>query len=359
MLDQNLFNGCFNKKRIFITGHTGFKGSWLTKILIDLGAEIMGYALEPSEDKNIFSDLKLDNKINHRIGDIRDEENLFSNINIFQPEIVFHLAAQPLVRLSYEDPINTFSTNILGSANLLNSVAKIDCIKALVYITSDKCYENFGWNYGYRENDVLGGIDPYSASKAAAEIIFSSYLRSYYQQREGFGAASARAGNVIGGGDWSKDRIIPDCIKSIIENKPVFIRNPNATRPWQHVLEPLSGYLLLAQKLLEDPKKYSSSFNFGPSTNEEMSVDEVAKKLFFILEKGELKYDLQDNSKVHEASLLQLNYDKANKLLGWKPNWNVDNTIRHTADWYKAFLKNENMLEITQNQIYNFFGEQS
>jgi CDP-glucose 4,6-dehydratase len=351
-------NNIFSGKKVFITGHTGFKGSWLAFILHELGADVMGFGLKPAGPVNHFDLLKLDQKIKHVVGDIRDTSYFADTLNKFQPEFVFHLAAQALVRPSYDDPVTTFSTNVLGSVNLLDAVRKCDSVRSLVYITSDKCYENVEWIWGYRENDLLGGRDPYSASKAAAEIAFSSYARSYFEQRPMLGAASTRAGNVIGGGDWAVDRIIPDCIRAIEAGEPVKLRNPVATRPWQHVLEPLAGYLLLASRLYEDPKKWGGSWNFGPSTNEVRTVKNVADVIVGHIGKGRVEV-VESKTQVHEARLLQLNCDKAHQLLGWYPRWSVDKTLEATALWYKSIMNGGNAEEITRSQIREFFQERT
>jgi len=355
MADMKKVFNVFKGRRVFITGHTGFKGSWLAYILHRSGADVMGFSLPPSGDKNNFSLLKLDKKVRHVIGDIRDFSHLNESLTKFQPEFVFHLAAQALVRSSYDDPVDTFSTNIQGSVNLLESVRQSNSVRSLVYITSDKCYENVEWIWGYRENDPLGGRDPYSASKAAAEIVFSSYERSFFNSNPELGVASARAGNVIGGGDWAVDRIIPDCIRSIELNKPILLRNPNATRPWQHVLEPLSGYILLASKLYENPIEYGGSWNFGPSVNEKVfTVKSVADILIKHIGKGIINID-KSNSDHHEAQLLQLNCDKANKLLNWHPNWGTEQALKATALWYKSFIKGQDVEKFTLSQIEDYF----
>jgi CDP-glucose 4,6-dehydratase len=345
-------------KRVFITGHTGFKGSWLAFILHDLGAKVMGYALPPASMVSHFDLLGLDKKINNVYSDIRDKVGLLEAMIDFQPEFVFHLAAQALVRVSYENPVETFSTNVVGSVNLLDAVKNCSSVRALVYITSDKCYENVEWVWGYRENDLLGGHDPYSASKAAAEIAFSAYARSFFAQRPLLGAASTRAGNVIGGGDWAIDRIIPDCVRAIEAGEPLRLRNPGATRPWQHVLEPLSGYLLLASKLYQNPKKWEGAWNFGPSTQEVRTVKEVAEMIVSQLGKGRIE-EIQSPTQVHEANLLQLNCDKAHQLLGWYPRWRVDKTLEATAIWYKKVMDGYGAEKITRAQIYEFFSEWS
>ena len=349
----NIFKG----KRVFITGHTGFKGSWLTMLLKQLGAEIKGYALNNVSSPNHFDLLDITNDIDHVVGDVRDFESLQSSILSFKPEFVFHLAAQALVINSYEDPIETFSTNIMGSTNLLESIRNCDSVKSLVYITSDKCYENLEWDYGYRENDKLGGHDPYSASKAGAEIVFSAYRRSFFNNSHKLGVGSARAGNVIGGGDWSQNRIIPDCIRSIENNIPILLRNPVATRPWQHVLEPITGYLFLAYALYRLPKYYSGSWNFGPSLSETRTVKEVAETIIKYYGKGELEISSLNNQN-HEAQLLQLNCDKANHQLSWSPRWKVDETLKYTTEWYKSLNNNEEANNITSNQIREYFKEE-
>jgi CDP-glucose 4,6-dehydratase len=344
----------FHGRKVFITGDTGFKGSWLAFLLHESGAEVMGFSLPPVGDLNLYKLLCLNKKIKHIEGDIRDVNHITKSIENFRPEFVFHLAAQALVRPSYDDPTETFSINVLGSVNLLDAVRKCDSIRSLVYITSDKCYENVEWIWGYRENDQLGGRDPYSASKAAAEIVFSSYERSFFQLRPLLGAASARAGNVIGGGDWAVDRIIPDCIRAIQSGEPVRLRNPNATRPWQHVLEPLAGYLLLATRLFDEPNRFGGSWNFGPSTQEVRTVKSVADTIVGYIGKGNVEV-VESSTQVHEARLLQLNCDKAQQLLGWRPRWNVEKTLEATALWYKTVMNGGDVEYITRSQIHEFF----
>jgi CDP-glucose 4,6-dehydratase len=349
---KNIFNG----KRVFITGHTGFKGSWLAYILSEIGADVMGFALTPGTVLSHFDLLHLDSKIKHVVGDIRDAPLLASAILKFQPEFVFHLAAQALVRPSYIDPAATFSTNVMGSVNLLDAVLLCNSVRSLVYITSDKCYENVEWIWGYRENDRLGGHDPYSASKAAAEIIFSTYAQSFFSKRASLGAATARAGNVIGGGDWAVDRIIPDCIRSIQAGEPIRLRNPGATRPWQHVLEPLGGYLLLAARLFEEPQRWGGSWNFGPSTQEVRTVQNVAEIIIGHLGKGHIQIS-ESHMQPHEARLLQLNCDKAQQLLNWYPRWHADEALEATAKWYESQINGDDMEQVTRSQIYTFFSE--
>jgi len=357
MLTLQTLEQSFSGKRVLLTGHTGFKGSWLAFILNEVGAEVTGLALPPVSAPNHFDLLKLDRKINHVVADIRDTAVVTKTVKDFQPEFVFHLAAQALVRPSYDDPVATFSTNVMGSINLLEAVRQCETVRSLVYITSDKCYENFEWIWGYRENDQLGGRDPYSASKAAAELAFSTYSRSFFEYRPKLGAASTRAGNVIGGGDWAVDRIIPDCIRAIQADQPIRLRNPLASRPWQHVLEPLAGYLLLAARLYEEPKKWGGTWNFGPSTQEVRTVKNVAEAIVGHIGKGRIEV-VESQKQVHEAHLLQLNCDKAQQLLGWYPRWNVEKTLEATALWYKSHMNGGKAEAITVAQINEFFSEQ-
>lgn len=343
-------------KKVFVTGHTGFKGTWLTYLLNMVGAKVTGFALPPEPGPSHFEMLNMRSKIRHIEGDIRDAKALTAALNEAEPEFVFHLAAQALVKQSYADPAGTFSTNVMGSVNLLDAVKQCASVRSLVYITSDKCYENVEWVWGYRENDALGGRDPYSASKAAAEIVFSAYVRSFLYARTDMGAATTRAGNVIGGGDWAADRIVPDCIRAIGKEGVIQLRNPNATRPWQHVLEPLSGYLLLGAKLRVNPQQFNGSWNFGPSTVEVRTVHDVAKSIVQFLGKGRIEVDSSQIHQ-HEANLLQLNCDKAHQLLNWHPRWNVDKTLAATAQWYKVILDGGNAEDITCAQLKDYFPE--
>ena len=345
----------YHGKRVMVTGHTGFKGSWLTFLLKESGAEVAGYALPPEHAGSHFERLRLAKAIHHVEGDVRDGAKLAAAMRDFSPEFVFHLAAQALVRRSYADPRVTFETNVLGSVNLLEAVRTCDSVKSLVYITSDKAYENVEWLWGYRENDRLGGHDPYSASKAAAEIVFSSYARSFFAQRPEFGAASTRAGNVIGGGDWAEDRIVPDCIRALQDGVPIRLRNPGATRPWQHVLEPLSGYLLLGARLRGDPAGHAGAWNFGPAAGGVRTVRDVAERIIACFGKGAIE-TVTGDGKRHEARLLQLNCDKAHQLLGWQPRWDFEATVDATALWYKEVLAGADAAEITRAQMRNYFS---
>ena len=349
-------NNFFKDKRILITGDTGFKGSWLALWLNILGAKVYGYALPPVTETAHFSLLNLKNEITHFNGNLLDFDKLVNVFQKVQPEIVFHLAAQALVRYSYNEPKLTFDTNFSGSVNILEAIRQTSSVKSLIYVTSDKCYKNKEWIWGYRENDELGGHDPYSASKAAAEIVFSSYKDSFFSKNKTIGIASVRAGNVIGGGDWALDRIIPDCIRSIQSKEPIEIRNPLATRPWQHVLEPLSGYMRLAQKLYEEPVLFSGSWNFGPGIQSIKTVKELSNKTIEIFGKGSIFIGQVDKNK-HEAGLLLLNCDKSNHQLGWIPVWNFDQTMIHTIEWYKNFLNGKNPKELSLKNIYQYMED--
>lgn len=343
----------FKGKRVLVTGDTGFKGSWLSLWLRELGAEVVGYALPPERPDDHFNLLGLDRLIHHVDGDIRDEVNLRRVFDEFKPEFLFHLAAQALVRFSYEQPKLTFDTNVAGSVNILEMARTIDSVRVLVYVTSDKCYRNHEWVWGYRENDELGGHDPYSASKAAAEIVFSAYMDSYFSGMGHLGAATVRAGNVIGGGDWALDRIVPDSIRALREGCPITMRNPVSTRPWQHVLEPLSGYLLLASKLWESPKRYEGAWNFGPRSESIRTVRDLAESVTAAWGGGEVQVASSHNAP-HEAGLLHLNCDKAHHLLGWRPQWDFDRTVGETVGWYREVIAGVPALGVSKGQIQSY-----
>lgn len=351
-----MFNNIYKNKRVLITGHSGFKGSWLTLWLKSLGANILGYSLEPDTNPSMFKELKIHNDCQNVFANILDEKELNKTFEEFQPEIVFHLAAQPLVRLSYSKPKLTYETNIIGTLNVLEAARNCNSTKAFVNVTTDKCYENKEQHYYYKESDALGGHDMYSSSKGCAEILSSSYRRSFLGEENSFALATARAGNVIGGGDWAEDRLIPDCIKSINNNEKIEIRNPLAIRPWQFVLEPLSGYLLLGQKLLEQNKKYADCFNFGPSENSLLNVEEIAKKIIKYYGHGEISINKKDD--LHEANLLMLNIEKSKKYLSWEPTLDTEEAIKDTVEWYKHFyLKDVDIYNFTLSQIKNFEGK--
>ena len=345
----------FRGKRVLITGHTGFKGSWLALWLGELGAEVTGYALPPKRADDHFNLLGLEKRIRHLEGDVRDGEHFSRVCREIEPEIVFHLAAQALVRLSYTSPKLTFDTNVLGGVNVLEAARAMKSLRALVFITSDKCYSNKEWVWGYRETDELGGRDPYSASKAAAELVFASYQDAFFSRQASLGAATTRAGNVIGGGDWAEDRIVPDCILALRANKAIVLRNPKATRPWQHVLEPLSGYLVLAAELLRNPQAGGGAWNFGPTGNAIRTVEDVARGIVRRWGSGEVVVD-PPLDPPHEAGLLHLSIDKAIHHLGWHPRWTFEETLDHTVNWYKMVLAGRPAHEVSRGQIKEYMG---
>ncbi|MFW5850870.1 MAG: CDP-glucose 4,6-dehydratase [Bacteroidota bacterium] len=334
----NLFGGVYSGKRVLVTGHTGFKGSWLIHWLYLMGADVYGFALESLGEPNHFMWAP---PVHSIIGDIRDEKKIARVCAEIKPDIVFHLAAQALVRDSYDNPVETFSSNVMGTTHVLEACRNTQSVKAVVVVSSDKCYENREWIWGYRENDPMGGFDPYSASKGCTELVTASYRNSFFNSKD-YGTkhtvlvASARAGNVIGGGDWAKDRLVPDIVKAASLEKSVFIRNPLATRPWQHVLEPLSGYLTLGWRLLEGKTEYADAWNFGPDQESNLRVNEIVKRAQKEWSTIQTKYS-KNKADVHEANLLMLDCSKANKLLKWKSVWNIDETIRNTIRWYKNF----------------------
>lgn len=351
----------YNGKRVFVTGHTGFKGGWLTSWLLKLGADVAGYSLSVPTEPNFYGICDLKSKILSTCGDIRDFSLLKTELENFQPEIVFHLAAQPLVRASYRAPLETFETNIIGTANLLEACKTVSSIRSVVIVTSDKCYENTNLSKAFKEGDPMGGHDPYSSSKACAELVFRSYLKSffnpqnYHEHRKG--VASARAGNVIGGGDWAEDRLIPDCITHLNENRFIPIRYPFAIRPWQHVLDPLYGYLLLAMRLYSDGKNFASSWNFGPELKDCKPVEWIVN---YIVKKWGAKASWEHvrGNHLHEAFFLRLDCSKAKKQLEWKPFFNLKTALEKTVEWYSAYYRgNIDMFSLTQQQI-GFYEKQ-
>lgn len=334
------FSDFYRGKKVLVTGHTGFKGSWLSLWLLELGAEVVGLGLDPYTDRDNFNLCKLSNKMIDIRGDIRDVKLLQRIFREHQPEIVFHLAAQPLVRESYERPVETYEVNVMGTIHVLEAIKASDSVKVGVMITTDKCYENKEQIWGYREDDPMGGYDPYSSSKGAAEIAISSWRRSFFNpdrfSEHGKSIASARAGNVIGGGDWAKDRIVPDCIRAIEAGLPIRIRNPKAVRPWQHVLEPLSGYLLLGMKMWSEPTKYCQAWNFGPGVESVSTVWDVARLIVEQYGEGSVE-DVSQAGDLHEAGLLNLDVSKARTFLGWKPKLDVSCAVKMIVDWYKSY----------------------
>jgi CDP-glucose 4,6-dehydratase len=349
-----MFNKIYHNRKVLITGHTGFKGSWLALWLSQMGAHVTGYSLQPPTEPNHFQ--LLDLNINSVIADIREADKLKQVFVEQQPEIIFHLAAQAIVRRSYKDPVETFSSNVLGTVNVLEAARACSSVRAIVIVTSDKCYENKEWPWGYRENDALGGYDPYSASKGCAEIVTNCWRNSFFNPKD-YNAkhstllASTRAGNVIGGGDWASDRLIPDIMRAVHQNEKVKIRNPKATRPWQHVLEPLSGYLLLGQKLLEGRKEFADAWNFGPSEEENVSVGEIVVQVKSVWPK--IDYEIhQTPDQPHEAGLLHLDCSKARTKLRWIPAWTGNDAVVKTAQWYRAFYESNTIQSLENLKLY-------
>ena len=342
----------WNGKKVLITGHTGFKGSWLSLWLQMLGANVVGYALKPPSTINLF---KLANVAENMIsitGDIREQAYLQTVIEQYKPDIIFHMAAQSLVRDSYSAPLETYMTNIMGTANLLEAVRQTDYVRVIVNVTSDKCYENQEWIWGYRENDPMGGYDPYSSSKGCAELITAAYRQSFFKNTQ-VALATARAGNVIGGGDWAKDRLIPDIMNAIMDKKPVIIRNPSAIRPWQHVLEPLHGYLILAEKLWQDGSAYSEGWNFASDEDDAKSVQWIVKQLTQMWADN-ASWELNKQEQPHEAQYLKLDCAKAKAKLGWHPKWSLDIALENIVHWYQAYKNKEDMNQVTLSQIQSY-----
>lgn len=342
-------------KKVFLTGHTGFKGSWLALWLASMGAKVTGYALPPSTNPNLFSLLGIDSLIEKSyIADIRDLGSLQRAMSKARPEVLIHMAAQPLVRYSYAHPVETYATNVMGTVHVLECARSIDTLRSTVIVTTDKCYENKERAWGYREDEPMGGVDPYSNSKGCAELVVSAYRQSYFSKNNCVNRiASARAGNVIGGGDWSEDRLIPDAIKAFERNLPLAIRNPKSIRPWQHVFEPLSGYLILAQKLYEQGSEFSSGWNFGPQDDDHRTVQEVIE---FLIDRwnGPALWKKEDADQPHEANLLKLDCTKAHTHLGWMPKWGLELAIQKIVDWQNAYQAKENMLEVSLSQINQY-----
>lgn len=353
----DIFNDFYRGKRVLITGHTGFKGSWLAVWLHALGAEVVGVGLDPATDRDNFVLTGIGSKISADIrADIRDRGRMKEIFEQYRPEIVFHLAAQPLVRLSYDIPVETYETNVMGTINVMEAIRATDSVKVGVMITTDKCYENKEQIWGYRENEPMGGYDPYSSSKGAAEIAIASWRRSFFNpeayDRHGKAIASVRAGNVIGGGDWALDRIIPDCIRALESGQPIDIRSPKAIRPWQHVLEPLGGYMLLASKMWDNPTAYCEGWNFGPNPESISTVWEVATRVIDNYGSGTLR-DLSDPNALHEAKLLMLDISKAKFRMGWEPRMDIAQTVKLTTDWYTRYRSEDpHALCLSQIQEY-------
>ena len=343
-------------RRVLVTGHTGFKGAWLCLWLQKLGASVAGYALPASADQSLFALARVGDHLRSVLADVRDRRQLAECVASFDPEVIFHLAAQPLVRDSYQQPIETYEVNVLGTAHLLESVRQSRSCLAVVVITSDKCYENKEWVWGYRETDRVGGHDPYSSSKACAELVTAAYRTSFFESDSRtpiVAVASARAGNVIGGGDFARDRLVPDVLAASRGGKALRIRNPDAVRPWPHVLEPLSGYLRLAELLCSDPRSFSGSWNFGPGASDARPVRWIVERLAQYLD-GELRWHVDAEQGPHEARLLMLDSSKAHACLGWRPRWRLAQALQAVAEWHKACLRNESLHDVTLRQILEY-----
>lgn len=351
----------YQGRTVLVTGHTGFKGSWLALWLESLGAKVIGYSLDPPTDPSVFQVTGLSERIIDIRGDILDANKMFETVKKYRPEFIFHLAAQPLVRYSYVNPLDTFNVNIIGTANILEAIRLSQIPTTCVCITSDKCYENREWDYAYRENDPLGGYDPYSASKGAAEIVIASYRNSFFNANHPnqlVSLSSARAGNVIGGGDWAQDRIVPDSVRTLVKKNPVEIRNPQAIRPWQFVLDPLFGYLWLALKMKENPKVYADAWNFGPNHSNAVDVRTLIEKILIEWGSGTWKKMSQNEIAPHEASYLKLDIAKSMTRLGWRPVYDIDEAIQKTIAWYKQFYSGDGeMNEFSQEQIWKYLED--
>lgn len=347
-------------KRVFVTGHTGFKGGWLCQILNHLGATVKGYSLPPSSTPNLFEALHLEERLDHVYGNILDDNKLNDELCTFSPDIVFHLAAQPLVRRSYEEPKLTYQTNVIGTLNVYEAARKSPSVQVIVSVTTDKCYENREWVWGYREQDRMGGYDPYSSSKACAELLTTAYRSSFfnandYERTHHISLSTARAGNVIGGGDWAVDRLLPDCIRSLSQGERIVIRNPHAIRPWQYVLDPLAGYLTLAQRMWEKPLEYDGGWNFGPLDNSIATVEDIVRMTIDAWGDGE--FDVHATDSLHEAHVLKLDISKARARLHWKPMVGLKEAVEETMRWYHAFYSGKSdMTKISEEQISSYLG---
>jgi CDP-glucose 4,6-dehydratase len=350
MVDQAFWR----EKKVFLTGHTGFKGSWLTLWLQALGAHVTGFALAPDTAPNLFTLGRISDGIESIIGDIRDRALLAAAMKAARPDIVIHMAAQPLVRESYVTPVETYETNVMGTVHVLDAVRQVSGVRSVVIVTTDKCYENREWEWGYRENEAMGGYDPYSSSKGCAELVTSAYRNSFFNpatyEKHGVAVASGRAGNVIGGGDWAADRLIPDIMRAISRGETVDIRNPYAIRPWQHVLEPLSGYLMLAEKLYTDGPRFADAWNFGPNDSDAQPVQAIVERLTSQWGDG-AQWRLDGGDHPHEATFLKLDCSKAHARLGWQPRWDLNHTLDTIVAWYKSAARNENLKTVTLAQI--------
>lgn len=360
MIKRSDFAGIFENKTVLVTGHTGFKGAWLALWLQELGAKVIGFSLPPPTNPSLFEALELEKRIIHLIGDIRDSESLSARMAEYQPDVVFHLAAQPLVLRSYHEPAMTFETNVMGTLHLFEAIRAAGSVRVCVNITSDKCYENREWVYAYRENDPVGGHDPYSASKGAAELVTSCYRNSYFHPDKlgshRLSVSSVRAGNVIGGGDWAENRIVPDCMRALVSKQDIKVRNPNAVRPWQHVFEPLSGYLWLAAKMWTNPQKFSDAWNFGPTNSENVPVRDVVMAILDLWGNGNwVDCSSTTSPYPHEAHFLKLDCTKSTTLLGWRPVYSFAEAVAETVAWYRRYAaKDSKIHEFSLSQIHGY-----
>jgi CDP-glucose 4,6-dehydratase len=349
----NVDGAFWNGKKVFLTGHTGFKGAWISLWLQSMGAIVKGYSLVPNTTPNIFTEAAVSKDMESEIGDIRDLDKISNSMAVFNPDILIHMAAQPLVRLSYLEPVDTYTTNVIGTVNVFEAARKCKNLKAIVSVTTDKCYENNEWDWGYRENEPMGGHDPYSSSKGCAELVTSAYRRSFFNTKDSASLASARAGNVIGGGDWAGDRLIPDILRAFEKAEAVVIRNPLSTRPWQHVLEPLSGYLVLAQELYLNGDAFAEAWNFGPKDEDCKPVNWILDKMAAKWGKG-ASWNLDIDNNPHEAGFLKLDCSKAANRLKWQPKWSLEETLNKIINWHQLYLNNGDVKEECLKEIKNY-----
>ncbi|NNA16429.1 CDP-glucose 4,6-dehydratase [Pseudomonas lundensis] len=343
-------------KKVFLTGHTGFKGSWLSLWLQAMGAQVKGYALAPPTTPALYDQANVAVGMISQIGDIRDLQSVTDSMTVFNPDIVIHMAAQPLVRLSYKQPVETYATNVMGSIHVLEAARKCSNLRAIVNVTTDKCYENREWEWGYREDEPMGGHDPYSNSKGCVELLTSAYRKSFFGSEQHVALGSARAGNVIGGGDWAEDRLIPDILTAFESKRPVVIRNPQATRPWQHVLEPLSGYLVLAEHLWEHGHAFAEGWNFGPKDEDARPVDWILNRMVDAWGEG-ASWQLDQNPQPHEARHLKLDISKARGRLHWSPTWSLESTLANIVNWHRAWLRGEDVQALCLNEINAYMAD--
>lgn len=353
-IEKGIVNSSFWKnKRVFLTGHSGFKGSWISLWLQSMGADVKGYSLKPNTTPNLFTEASVGDSMDSEIGDIRNLKQISKSMFDFNPDILIHMAAQPLVRLSYQEPVDTYTTNVIGTVNVLEAARNCKNLKAIVSVTTDKCYENREWDWGYRETDPMGGHDPYSSSKGCAELVTSAYRRSFFNGEDTASLATARAGNVIGGGDWSDDRLIPDILKSFGNSEPVVIRNPLSTRPWQHVLEPIAGYLMLAENLYTYGDNFAEGWNFGPKEEGCKPVDWILDKM--VINWGaNASWELDKNNNPHEARFLKLDCSKAANRLKWQPKWELQQTLKMIVNWHRSYLQGKNVKKECLKEIIKY-----